>query len=504
MRVTGRIFLLLVLALSVFLLFVAFDLKPEPGDEGILTMDAWRISGGEVPHRDFFQFIPPLAAYIQALFFKLLGPSVFSVRLLGLIYGLLLLSLSYYIHGKFISEPLIMALSISFVVIFGVSSWEFGSHHWLCGILQLSALAVLLGAQGKKSLPLSLAGGALLGMAVFALQDQGGYAVAGLALVSFFSPREERRYFLIPAAAAVATFSLLSLPFALAAGPVQLYRDWILFPLFYYKLSHGNQVFLSGVAGKFLSVWDMTMIRQAPDFVIGYALGSSFILLMPVLAPLSLFVAWKKRLLPTREFLLVTVFVAAFLLTSFHRFALSNLLWAFFALFPLHLLLDRLMKSGNKRARIAAAAFSMLVIASCLAYGVSKARFCLDRDRIFTVTGAAGTYRMLDPGSAASMRELLEVIDRNVKQDEPLFCAGYIPLVNFLSARKNPTRLNFVYFGGYYSREQVMTWSETLERKKVPWGVSARETINESNAGVLIPGYRMAFANDRYILWKRK
>lgn len=67
-KVINRAFLLIIYLLSLILLFVSLDLHPQVGDEGILAMDGWRIFKGEMAQKNFFQFIPPLAKYIQPLF----------------------------------------------------------------------------------------------------------------------------------------------------------------------------------------------------------------------------------------------------------------------------------------------------------------------------------------------------------------------------------------------------------------------------------------------------
>jgi len=64
-------------ALSTLSLSTSFNWDPILGDEGILAMDGFRICKGEVPNRDFFQFIPPLSGYLQAMSFKISGFSVF-------------------------------------------------------------------------------------------------------------------------------------------------------------------------------------------------------------------------------------------------------------------------------------------------------------------------------------------------------------------------------------------------------------------------------------------
>ncbi len=53
----------------------------ELGDGGVEAMGAWRISQGEIPHKDYVEITPPLSTLVIALSFKVFGPTV----LLGII-----------------------------------------------------------------------------------------------------------------------------------------------------------------------------------------------------------------------------------------------------------------------------------------------------------------------------------------------------------------------------------------------------------------------------------
>jgi 4-amino-4-deoxy-L-arabinose transferase-like glycosyltransferase len=52
-------------------------------DEGTYLYDAWRVSLGEVPYRDFFLSQTPLAVGLGAAVFKAIGPSVWAARALS-------------------------------------------------------------------------------------------------------------------------------------------------------------------------------------------------------------------------------------------------------------------------------------------------------------------------------------------------------------------------------------------------------------------------------------
>ncbi|GEM_PF-1140695 len=541
MRFFGRTAIIAVILVSVALLFLSFYLKPVLGDEGILAMDGWRISKGEVPQRDFFQFIPPLAAYIQALFFMIFSPSIFSIRFLGLLYGFVILVLAFLFNQKFIRNELMLALSLSQIVPFGVGGWLFGSHHWLCAIFQLAGALVLLSAFKRRLPILSAFSGVLLGLAVFSLQDQGAYAVMGLFAASIFVSGDSRKLFLISAFSATISFVLLSLPIALASSPYQLYRDWIYFPLFNYKEVSGNQFSLLKIAQKFAAEWNFEVIKRAPFYGIGSSISSSFLFLTPILSVFSLIYLWIRsrcmvgndiyceevqannhpplqnegdlnqpvqireiRELPLQKLLILTVFSLAFLLGAFHRLALTNLSWAFVALFPFYISLDDLLNRRNKYFRGASFIVGIALILASLSFSISRLHLCLQKEKIYTVESMAGKYKFFNPKEAKSLQDFISEIEKNVPRGEPMYCVGYIPLVNFMTKHPNPTALNFVFPGKYYSKDQLFLWIETIEKNKIIWGISERTVMDESTGTRLMPKYEAVFANDRYILWRRK
>lgn len=504
MRVLGRTSLLLVISVSVLLLAVQFNFSPVFGDEGILAMDGWRIFRGEVPHRDFFQFIPPLAAYVQAAFFKVFSPSVFSVRLLGLLYGIILLVLSFFLFRRFLKHPAFLALSLSLIVPFGVGGWLFGSHHWLCAILQLAAAVTMLAGFEKGAYKPFILAGTLLGMSAFVLQDQGAYAVLGLTAASFLLAGRERKLLAVSAVSAVLVFCFAAVPFAWLASPGQLAADWVRFPLFNYKAAGGNQFSLSNFAGRLASSWDLQVIRIAPFYGLGSAICSSFLFLSPVLSMFSLAFCLIKKVLPRRDSVVLTVFTLTFLLGAFHRLALTNLGWAFPAFLPFYIALESGWTGSRAWIKRLCVAVASLLLLSSISFSIARITLCLDREKAHTVSGPAGSYSLFNPREAQSIQELIDETANRVPEGEPMFCVGYSPLMNFLTLHPNPTRFNFMIPGGYYSGEQIKSWLLDLENRKVGWGIGEKPFVTAGSARSLFPRFEAVFENDKYILFKRK
>jgi hypothetical protein len=504
MRVLGRIILYLVLAISITLLFVSFNLKPVLGDEGFLAMDGWRICNGEVPQRDFFQLIPPLAAYVQAFFFAILTPSVFSIRLLGLFYGLIMLISTYFLYAQFIKKQLFLALALSFPIPFGICYWYFGSHHWLCDILQIAGAIFLLSAVRQKSTRYSVFSGVFLGLAIFTLQDQGSYAIIGLTIGSVLVSKDQRKFLLLSAAIAAISFVICALPLAILAGPTQLYRDWIIFPLSGYKAEGFNNFSFNSISKMFMEHWEIIPFYKSRIYGISSAMGKSFIFFTPVLSIFSLIFIFFRKSIERTGLVIISIFSLSFLFCALHRLALTNLSWAFPSLFPFFIFLESGSESKLKPVRYLSLAAGFILLTVTLTYGITRINNDLHKEDYHKFETPAGRYNVFFKDEAISLQQLTDEIERAVPQKEPMFCLGYIPLVNFLTYHPNPTRFNFMFPGGYYSKNQLVLWIESLDRTNTIWGIGEREIMDEKAGMQLLPNYKVVFKNDRYILWKRK
>lgn len=491
-----------VLSMAAAILVFSFYFNPVLGDEGVTAMDGLRISNGEVPQRDFFQFIPPLAGYVQALSFRIFQPSVFSVRIVGFLYGILLVFFSFLLYRQFISDSWVLAAILSIFIKYGVAPWFYGSHHWLCDILLICGAWLLVAGSRTGSGVLPAASGAILGLAAFSLQDQGGYAVIGVLLAGTLTG--ERKLFLTAGMSALCVFAIASIPFAVLAGPSRLIEDWVLFPLVNYKEPFGNRFTISSYWQNFSNGVGLKFFWKAPFYTSSIFVAAVFLFLSPILCPLSLGWIYIRKVLSKKEFLILLVFSLSFLFAAFHRLAMTNLSWAFpAALLPVFIVIDRMAGSGNRSARIAAYSVAGTTIAAMLLFGALRISM-LTGETARAVETPRGVYRMLNARDASDLQELVTAVNKNVAEGEPLFATGYIPLVNFMTGHPNPTRFNFMMPGGYYSLEQVSEWNDAVNRKKVIWGVGEKAVFTAEASAKLLPEYEIVFQNRKYMLFRRK
>lgn len=493
-----------ILILGIIPLFTHFYMRPQIGDEGILAMDAFRITKGQIPHRDFFEFIPPLAAYIQAFFFKIFGTNIFSIRLLGTIYGIILLFGTYLFYKRVFRDQFFIALPLSLLSVWGVQSWHFGSHHWLVDILQIFGTLFLLDALEKNSIIKSIIAGIFFGLATFTLQDQGGYIAIFLLFFSIITRKDERKLFFYSLLSHILTFAILTTPFVYLANIKTLFRDWVWFPIFNYKETKGNKFDFNMILKDFLEHWDFDYISANPFFRIPKAFLTSLTYFSPILMVFSLFYLFNKKFLEKKKRLLVLMVSITFLLGAMHRLALTNIRWGFLLELPFFLMLEDITLSKKGFISKISKFFSIFLFVAILMFTFFEISAHFHKDFFTKVGGKAGYYYVSPKREGEILKDFIEKIEKYVENDEPLFCFGYIPLINFITLRDNPTRFNCMFPTGYYSKSQIYSFLESLERKKIKWGYGERKYFKEGQIQKYLPSYYVFYENENFCLVKRK
>jgi 4-amino-4-deoxy-L-arabinose transferase-like glycosyltransferase len=87
-------------------------------DEGTYLYDAWRVSLGETPYRDFFLSQTPLGIYLGSAAFKAFGPSVGAARALMVLFLLASAALVGFAARRYFSLPPVIALLSAAVFLF--------------------------------------------------------------------------------------------------------------------------------------------------------------------------------------------------------------------------------------------------------------------------------------------------------------------------------------------------------------------------------------------------
>jgi 4-amino-4-deoxy-L-arabinose transferase-like glycosyltransferase len=186
------LFLFCVAYLSAFCRYSAL----EP-DEGIVLAGAERILRGEVPYRDFFSFYTPGSFYLLALLFRVFGDSLTVARTSLAVTGASCSVITYVLARRVCGRSMALFAAL-LTTITGVAYRFLVLHNWystlLCCIAVYAAVQLI---DSRKSI-WAFATGSLVGLTILFEQSKGvglclGLAAGFLALRVMGGPRLFRR-----------------------------------------------------------------------------------------------------------------------------------------------------------------------------------------------------------------------------------------------------------------------------------------------------------------------
>ena len=201
------------------------------GSNGVFLDEGYRVLGGEVMYRDFFEFLMPGTTYLYAAVFAWLGPTTAALGQALLFQGALLALLMHALAARVVGPGWRLLPPAAFVILVH-APYTLGDHKWPALAFGLAGLLAICG--GPLSGPRALAGGLLLGASVTFTQDLGlGLAAGVLASVALGKPGAWK---LLTLACGCLAAPLLALAvFARQAGLATVLHDCIVFPLTRYR-----------------------------------------------------------------------------------------------------------------------------------------------------------------------------------------------------------------------------------------------------------------------------
>lgn len=425
--------------------YALFDYRCIPGDEGIVVQLAWKISEGQIPHRDYFFSVPPVTFLLLGAWFKILGVNVFAERLFVLAQAIALVVLSDALLRRYTTNLLARCAVWIFLIPVGVYAWPVPSYHWIVAIFQLgAALALLNSRDSDGNTRWGIASGTLTALAGLSLQDQGGYFLIGL-LVFYFpwiqNRAVRRRMFRSWAMGGLSVAGLFA-AYLLPKIPVaDLYHQWIEFPVTggYQKVAGNEPTFWKDLSEIGNESWRLAF-GNMPWHTGSESALISLLAAMQIGAVAIFILSIRQRWQTTTRIGLLAALVVSFLGSSLHRYSLTNLVWAAPALILVVAWgIGRLAERRHLRPRAIGWSGATLVIAVAIAFGVGNLQIASSAATV-DIAGRAGTLRSFGFSDEARIRHYVTAIEQHVPRDAPLFCTGYVGVVNFLTLRPNPTR----------------------------------------------------------------
>ncbi len=263
-------------------------ITPPKYDEFIIAFDAQRLLNGQVPHRDYFSFVPPVTSYLlAAAYWPLGGGSLTAARYTSLVVvllGWLVLAAAFTRASWGPWEALLLGAIYPACL---YPFWPVASHHWTA----LTVCAVFLWLVSSDAWRSSPGGvlllGALVGLSLGTIQTEGVYlavAAAVLLLAGGGKPSlgQRVRPWLVAAAGGAAALLLIYGPLALAGAWPKMVDDLLLWPARNYnKPGNDNaRVLLEDVPLRFRALWSEGLPLPAP---VGYGVSLAGTLLHALL-----------------------------------------------------------------------------------------------------------------------------------------------------------------------------------------------------------------------------
>jgi hypothetical protein len=467
----GRLFFWLLLLFAAVYLARTFDVGFIVGDEGVATLNAWRIASGQVPCCDFFEIIPPASFVPLALLFKFCGISVLSERILvGLLAVLLILSVDR-LAQYYTNDYWCRSMAVAVLIPYGVTYWPIPSHHWFADVFSLWALVFLMkSARSLSPVWCGVWAGIFTALDCFTLQDQGAFLLLGLAVLFFPFVEDAKKRVAIflswcgGGLLVAAGFAVYLLP---RTSLEDIAYQWFFFPLTRYKGIPGNASSLfSGWEVIFSFLNGRSFSHAFLDWILLLLLWG-FIFILPFFSLTAIAWAFWKRALPRAELGLVSAGWIAFFAVCARRWTMTNLVWSapmFLALASWGLARCRL--SSARVMRIAANTVVAVVAGASIVYA-SFEMAQAGPSSLAEVHSRAGTVSSLVPEESRLLQSVVDGVEQQVPKGEPLFIGSFFPLVNFLTLTPPATRYNFFQFPVYNTEAQAREVRDTLEERKV-------------------------------------
>lgn len=465
MQFRWRLPVFVALVSAVFLAAIVRVYQPTL-DEGTYIDGAARILGGALPYRDFVEPAGPGSFYWLALWFRVFGTSFETARMLLLLTGVALVTLTFTVARRSGGNGY---LPSGFVLLMSIPMMVMNSPHYDTTVLVLGAVLALSYRRFGVA-------GVCLGLADVCLQGKGLYTVA--ALVGCLAFRKQFRNIGV-LVAGWAIPLLMTACWMWRAGILgDAYRVMVVWPATHYGLANGSPYAFP--LGEDVALWWHTFSSKGPFLAAALVIlfGAPFALAasVPILAPVA---AWWTGVM-RRQGLLVWACAFALFASEFHRRDLEHLLNGSVLLVVLFF--------GAKANRAVRMAWATVAASLCL-YACLELNWSLSAHD--SVAGLRGKLRVHEGAEAMTF------LGKHTRPGEVIFSYPYRPVFYFWAGLRNATRYTLLMYG-YNSDDQFREAVRDVEKARVRY-VLWDENFGPKIARTVFPYYRQP-EGDRLIM----
>jgi hypothetical protein len=451
------------------------------GDAPGYAIKGVRLLGGEVPYRDFFEFVTPGTDLFYAFLFRLFGVSLWAMHLAMALLAAAVAALMTWCTRRLVQgwiQFLPAALLIGFVLGYSLDL----THHWFSTLALLCAIAILLDG---SSLPRVAWAGAFCGLAATFTQTKGAAAVLALLVYSIWISRRENdgtgkwwRRCLLLILFALAVFLAINGPFIIAAGVRKWAWDVIVFPVHYFGSVQANT--WTGAFSQFIGSPGSLKWVVFPFQYLVVPLTYIWFFLHLKQAKEEDSEPWNQLMLVALVGLAMFAAVAPGM--SIRRVSAAN---------PPAVLLLTYLLSKRRRVRTALVlgGFSILIALAAIASIQLKPR------RFLTLP-----IGQVAVPPRADYYDIYRWMAENTESGQWYF--GLPPLTLALEL-KNPTPMGEMSLGEYTRPEQVTEIVEGIERVGVRI-IVLRPAMYRPTSGDLLPDHLQPFRDNLYLHYRRE
>jgi hypothetical protein len=329
------------------------------GDQLGFATKGSRVLLGELPYRDFFEFVTPGTELVYGALFRCFGV---SLSVLNLVMATLAALAAWWMtwcgrrlmRGAFVILPAL--LFIGFVLYGSMDA----THHWFSTLAVMGAVAALFDRISLNRIALA---GAMCGVAASFTQTKGAAVLVALVMYLIWRSLRERtgagQYWwqcLLLSVAAFLVFAAINGPLLLAAGVGPWIQDVFVFPARYFSSVSSNQW------GGF---WEEFLLRRG---VLQWICFPFMYLAVPVAYLGSLLTIWRRSKVerdePWDQLMLLTVVGVAMFVVMIPALSIRRISCVSP---PAMILLAWLLSRGGKKSTVAAAALGAVSLSIALA-----------------------------------------------------------------------------------------------------------------------------------------
>lgn len=446
-----------VLVFSVAYFVPVFRLLASLSDEGVIVHGAIRILGGQVPYRDFFEFIGPGSFFVLAAWLKIFGATFDAVRLLSIATLALIAALTY-VAARMASGHRVVAAALTAAWL--IRAPHDTNHHWFTTAASMACAVALLFAMLSPPARLAcFAAGLFAGAAAMTTQTRGAVLAAGVVVVLLSRP--DRRRAVVMAVAGIGTVPLIAAAYFAAVGALgAALNDAVMFPLRQY-----TRVQVVGY-GAFASAEDAGVLAAFP---------LAFVLIV---------IAKYVRGLSTEQLLAPLALAGVGFLGAYPRPDATHLAFVVPLAIPaLTLAVSALREALKGRARVVVAAGLIAVWAWHVADSVAF-RIAIARASLPVVATARGVVHVAPGVRTRDLAWLLDGIERHTAPTDAFFFYPYIPMLPFLTQRQHAAHLDVV-IPGYTTPSQF--GELCAEAVRAEWVVIDRVWLEAATLRAMYP-----------------